>query len=219
MTYIDLIVATRNRAEKLGRMLDSVPAIAGGKPINIKIIFDGDFKTGEIYEHDPRIAQIFFTPSRVGSVAARNVVTPMSEDAVLMAVDDIEFAPGSIDAAVAAFEERFQDGDGVVGFNQANLPNFSWAGVVLMGQKFLRRYSGKKIYYPAYHHFACQEIEWLAESLGKMHREPAAKLSHFHPGMKAGKMDETHREARTFRTQDLLLSRERTRHNQIWGTA
>jgi hypothetical protein len=219
MTYIDLIVATRNRAEKLGRMLDSVPTSAGGKPINIKIVFDGDFKTGEIYEHDPRIAQIFFTPSRVGSVAARNVVTPMSEDAVLMAVDDIEFAPGSIDAAVTAHESHFPDGNGVVGFNQANLPNFSWSGVVLMGQKFLLRYPGKKIYYPGYHHFACQEIEWLAESLGKMHREPAAILTHYHPSMLGLRPDRTHKEARTFRHQDLLLCRERARAGQTWGTA
>lgn len=49
MEHVDLIVATRNRAEKLERMLASVPDEAGGKSIRINIFCDGDAKTAEKY--------------------------------------------------------------------------------------------------------------------------------------------------------------------------
>jgi len=219
MKYVEVIVPTRNRAEKLERMLKSVPETAAGKKINITIICDGDFRTAAKYAADKSISDVVFLPKRIGSVAARNLITPQTKDAVLMATDDIEFYPGSIGAAIRAFEVRFPDDDGVVGFTQVNHKSFSGAGVCLVGQKFLQRYPGKQLYFPGYFHFACQEIERLATSLGKMHIEPEAKLFHFHPSTGDGKRDRTHDEARRHKAKDQQLSKARREAGLTWGAA
>ena len=217
MEYVDLIVPTRNRAEKLDRMLKSVPKVAAEKCIAVMVVFDGDFKTAEKFKNHPRIDEMGFTEKQIGSVATRNRYTPLVNDAVLMATDDIEFYPGSIDVAIRAFAARFPDDDGVVGFTQVNHKSFSGAGVCLVGQKFLQRYPGKQLYFPGYFHFACQEIERLATSLGKMHIEPEAKLFHFHPSTGDGRRDRTHDEARRHKAKDQRLSKARREAGLTWG--
>jgi glycosyltransferase involved in cell wall biosynthesis len=215
--YVDLIVPTRNRAAKLERMLRSVPESACGKSIRITIICDADPVTAARY--GARVHRVILIPNRVGSVAARNQITPDAEDAVLMAPDDVIFEAGAIDAAVLAMEEFFPDGDGVVGFVQTNHKSYSATGVCLVGQKFLQRYPGKQLYFPGYFHFACQEIERLASSLGKIHVEPEARLFHAHPSTGHGKMDRTHIEARIHKAADQMLSKARREAGLTWGAA
>ena len=219
MEYVDLIVPTRGRRVKLAKMLKSVPAESEKKPINIILVCDADIGTAGIYIDDPRIKDVILTSQQFGSVTARNLALKNANDAVLMATDDIEFYPGSIDAAIRAFEERFPDNDGVIGFTQVNHKSFSGAGICLVGQKFLQRYPGKQLYFPGYFHFACQEIERLATSLGKMHIEPEAKLFHFHPSTGAGKRDRTHDEARRHKVKDQRLSKARREAGLMWGAA
>lgn len=215
MQYVDLIVPTRGRHAKLAKMLDSVPREAAGKHINVIVAFDADERLGH-----GRINQVFvIAGKRIGSVAIRNRVTPLALDAVLMATDDVVFWMGAIEAAIRAMEERFPDGDGVVGFNQVNHKSFSGTGVCLVGQKFLRRYPDKKLYYPGYFHFACQEIERLAASLGKFWLEPEARLFHAHPSTGDGEMDRTHREARVHRAKDMAISKQRREAGLTWGAA
>ncbi|MBE3109325.1 MAG: glycosyltransferase family 2 protein [Acidobacteria bacterium] len=215
MQYVDLIVPTRGRHAKLAKMLESVPREAAGKQINVIAAFDAD----ERLAHD-RINQVFvIVGKRIGSVAIRNRVTALALDAVLMATDDVIFEAGAIEAAVLAMEERFPDGDGVVGFVQTNHKSYSPTGVCLVGQNFLRRYPGKQLYFPGYFHFACQEIERLARSLDKLHVEPKAQLFHAHPSTGDGKMDRTHREARVHKAQDQALSKTRREAGLTWGAA
>jgi glycosyltransferase involved in cell wall biosynthesis len=215
--YVDLIVPTRNRAAKLERMLESVPQEAAGKPIRIILACDGDSATYAKFKVNEKIHRAILSEKQIGSVAIRNLATAEAEDAVLMAVDDIVFDPGAIEAAISAFEERFPDDDGVVGFTQTNHKDFSATGVPLVGQAFLQRYPGKRLYYPGYFHFACQEIERLARTLGKLWVEPEARLYHAHPSTGHGPMDKTHAEARVRRTADLTLSQTRKRAGEIWG--
>jgi glycosyltransferase involved in cell wall biosynthesis len=219
MNYVDVIIPTRNRAKKLGATLSTIPREAAGKPVRIVLVFDADEETADLFKKDLRIAKIIVTPKHIGSVASRNLATAKAEDAVLMAVDDIVFRPGAVDAAVRAFEERFPDDDGVVGFFQEGTDHFSPTGVPLVGQAFLRRYPGKRLYWPGYYHFACQEIDRLASSLGKLWLEPKARLFHFHPSTGHGPRDRTHDDARVFSRRDHDLSRKRKAANETWGAS
>lgn len=219
MNAIDLIVPTRRRPEKLAAMLATVPPEAVGRPIRIILVCDADPEAAARYRESVQIAEVVLTPAHVGSVASRNLATAKAEDAVLMAVDDIVFRPGAIEAAVRAFEERFPDDDGVVGFFQENHAHFSPTGVPLVGQTFLRRYPGKHLYWPGYFHFACQEIDRLASSLGKLWLEPAARLYHFHPSTGHGTVDRTHIEARVGFKRDHVLSRKRAAAGITWGAS
>ena len=192
MKNLDIVIATRDRYEKLKRALNSIPKKSF---IKINIIIDKGCN---------------------GAVYCRNLVIPKCEDGVLYATDDMTFEPNAIENALSAFNRKFPDDDGVVGFVQ--IPdNFHPTGVALVGQKFLQRYPDKQLFNPEYFHFACQEIYWLASRLGKFHQEPTAIIRHYHPAFFKEEMDKTHQEARIHREKDHALMRERQAKGLIWG--
>ena len=219
MKHIDLIIPTRHRWGKLQRCLRSMPRVLSQIELNIIIICDGDRETARnlMASNNGQIDQIILVVSHSGAVFCRNLMTQCAEDAVLYATDDIEFKPGAIEAAAESMKEHFPDDDGVIGFNQIGKQPFSKTGVALVGQQFLCRYPEKKLFYPEYFHFSCQEIDRLASKLGKFYFEERAKLYHYHPGWVRNEWDETHSEARRCRGKDLKLSSERRARKLIWG--
>lgn len=219
MKHIDLIIPTRNRWDKLQRCLRSIPKTLPQVELNIIIICDGDRDTASrlLVDANPLISQIIYVRNHSGSVYCRNLATQCAEDAVLYATDDIEFKPEAIESAVEAMRKHYPDDDGIVGFNQIDGHGFSKSGVALVGQKFLQRYPNRKLFYPKYFHFSCQEIERLGNNLGKIHLEEKAKLVHYHPSFNHNEADQTHREARVHRKTDLEISLPRRRSHKIWG--
>ena len=150
MKRLDLIIPTRNRPEKLKRTLGTIPASAGGIPIFTTVVCDGDVQTSKAILEDPRISRVLFIREHSGSVFCRNLITQGAEDALIYGTDDIAFQPGAIEAAVKAMAEHFPDEDGIIGFSQIGCGVFSPAGCALVGQPFLRRYPGRKLFYPGY---------------------------------------------------------------------
>lgn len=219
MKHIDIIIPTRNRYEKLCRCIRSIPKSTDPITHSIIVICDGDHHTIErlIHDNNGLIAKIIYVRDHMGSVFCRNLATQAVEDALIYATDDIEFKKGAIDAAVKAMHEHFPDEDGVIGFNQVNAKSFSRAGVGLVGQKFLGRYPNRKLFYPRYFHFSCQEIERLGNKLGKLHLAEDACIHHYHPAKDAEERDTTHVEARQYRAMDKTLSNQRRVDKIIWG--
>ncbi len=218
MKHIDLIIPTRNRWEKLQRCLKSISFKTLDIILDVIIICDDDYTTAYklISSNENLITQIIYVKKHSGSVYCRNLVTQTVEDALIYATDDIEFKEGAIDAAIKAMHEHFPDEDGVIGFNQVNA-RFSHAGVGLVGQKFLQRYPNRKLFYPEYFHFSCQEIERLGNKIGKLHLAEAACIHHYHPSKNANDRDMTHVEARKYRAMDKILSSQRRAKKLIWG--
>jgi len=219
MKHIDLIIPTRNRWAKLQRCLRSMPQEVPDVKLNIIVVCDGDDVTARrlLDKANGFLGRIIYVREHSGSVYCRNLMTQCAEDAVLYATDDIEFRPGAIEAAVRSMAKHFPDGDGIIGFNQGDEHGFSAAGVGLLGQKFLRRYPQRKLFFPEYFHFSCQEIERLGNRLNRLHLEKEAKLVHYHPSFNHKEMDQTHREARVYRKKDLALSSGRRAAHEIWG--
>lgn len=219
MKYIDLIIPTRNRWEKLKRCLNSIPKNIPNVDLNIIIICDGDLQTTQqiLNLNDGQISKVVYVNKHSGSVYCRNLMTQCAEDAVLYATDDIEFKPGAIEAAIKAMAEHFPDEDGIIGFHQGDNQSYSEAGVALLGQKFLQRYPQRKLFFPAYFHFSCQEIERLGNKLEKLYLEKAAEIIHYHPSFNHHEVDETHREARAKRDADRTISVTRRKSHKIWG--
>jgi hypothetical protein len=220
-TRLDIIIPTHNRFAKLVRMLKSIPQYGY---MELHIICDGDpethrklmklkgyWKGGE--------AKVHLIQHR-GSVYARNLVTRKAEDAILWATDDIIFEKGCIESAWDNLKKCYPDGDGVVGFNQHNAKppgNFCWTGVAIMGQTFLRRYPDKLISWTEYFHFGTREIEYLARKVGRLYKDPLAKIYHFHPDFLAAELDETHYTARAKIDEDMQLKKYRRDEGLIWG--
>ena len=83
MKYVDLVIPTRNRAEKLERAIASIPAAADGIPILITVVCDGDPKAFRRYDSDPRVNRAILLADRVGALpgaatGGRKLHTPSS---------------------------------------------------------------------------------------------------------------------------------------------
>jgi len=221
---ITVIIATRGRLEKLRRTLVSIPLQANGAAVHVAVACDADEATfHELGKQGLRRAgevdELVLIPEQRGAVYCRNRLAENVRDAVLWATDDIVFKPRSIEAAAESLSRRFTEEDGVVGFNQVNHKHFNPTGVGIMGQAFLLRYPEKHLFFPGYFHFACQEIHWLATRLGKFHFEPMARLVHHHPSEREFReeMDQTHADARIFKSRDMALLAQRTEAGEAWG--
>lgn len=219
MKNIDVIIPTRNRYEKLCRCLESIPQSALKVEIGVIVVCDGDSETANklMGHNDGLITRVSVVRKHRGSVYCRNLITQATEDALIYATDDIEFKEGAIEAAIKAMHKYFPDEDGVIGFNQVNARSFSIAGVGLVGQKFLCRYPNRKLFYPRYFHFSCQEIERLGNKLNRIRLEESAELLHYHPAKNLSERDVTHIEARRDRMKDKLISSQRRADKIIWG--
>lgn len=217
MNKIDVIIATRNRYNKLMGVIGSIPGQEDGVPIHINVACDGDIDTyNKIRDHE-RIKNLIYTSEQMGAVYCRNELSKDCECHVLYATDDIIFKPGAIRFALRKLYECFPDDDGVVGFRQEGNKKFSKSGVGLIGSKFMKRFPDKKIFYPKYFHFAAQEILALAEKYNKFAFCESAVVIHLNPFIKNEYMDKTHIDARIHKDRDHRMSIARQKAGEIWG--
>lgn len=224
MNRIEVIIPTRNRLEKLNRCLATIPKKAGDVDIRVIVVCDGDARTAISLIKDERVDQVIYVRDHVGSVYARNIATQAVEGHVICAVDDMEFMPGAIEEAYRVLMEKYPDSDGVVGFFRADrdyskIPKASsgmYAGVALVGQKFLRRYPNRKLFCPEYFLFAAQEVTNLGTKLGKICVADNAKMFH-HAPRKGGGMDQTHIDGRQHRLIDRATKLKRSKSGILWG--
>ena len=224
MNHVDVIIPTRNRLNKLKRCLASIPRRDGNVDIRVTVVCDGDPETAKALTGDTRVDQVILIRKHAGSVYARNIATQATEGHVICAVDDMEFMPGAIAEAHRVLMERFPDSDGVVGFFRADrdfskikkVSSGMYAGVALVGQKFLRRYPNRKLFCPDYFLFAAQEVANLGNKLGRICMAPEAKIFH-HAPRKGGGMDQTHLDGRVYRIKDKERRLERGKKGLLWG--
>ena len=226
MNHITIVIPTRNRLDKLENTLATIPRVPW---ITTAVCCDDDLRTYEAMSREhPEVVPWLFSPHR-GSVYCRNEVIRQTADGVLYAVDDIEFQPGSIEAALFRFNERFPDDDGVVGFSQIEAgQNWHPTGIALVGSRFIDRYPERRLFFPDYWHFAAQEVHWLAEPLGLFIQPAEALILHNHPmfakrlgsrDLEQCRMDHTHHEARVKAAQDTRLKEKRKAAGLVWGAA
>jgi len=215
----DVVIAipTRNRVEKLLRMLKSIPA----EPwIKVVVVADGCDITYEALSplHSADFGFDFTllkTPRQRGSAFCRNRVATVCEGDYLFATDDIIFKENALNRARALLYQKFPDTDGVIGFSQAGNV-FHPTGVALVGYRFLQRYPAQKLFFPEYFHFCCQEVHELAIKYDKFYLDPQIGVFHFHPQHHGG-MDQTHVDGRIHKGRDFEIRASRKAKGLIWG--
>lgn len=235
--HIDIIIPTRHRPEKLGVCLDSIPREIPGesgkissrsryifRPIDVRVVVicDADPATAAVLVYHDRVDQLILVREHSGSVFCRNLATQTAEDMVLYAVDDMEFLPGSIKAAARALKRIYGTGDGVIGLHMENRTprkggSGNYAGVALVGQKFLQRYPNRQLFFPGYRLFAAQEVTNLAVRLNRLYMEQEAKFLHHSPSKTGEQGDQTHAEGRVWKARDRDLRRKRSATGVLWG--
>lgn len=217
MKHITILIPTRNRIEKLKKTLASIPGL---DYIDTVVVCDYDEITYEFirsnYSHI-RVVKPLNQSRNYGSVFCKNLYASRVLDGLLYATDDIIFQENAIQNAFKCFNKCFPYDDGVVGFVQTgNI--FHPTGVGLVGQRFLRRYPNKQLFFPGYFHFACQEIHDLCLKLGgKFIQDCGAVVFHKHPCNFREEMDQTHKDARIKKREDHVLIKDRKAKGLIWG--
>ncbi len=213
MNHITIVIPTRNRWERLRAALGSCLEEPN---VDIVVVCDDDAETLErlktINAHN---LAAFNVTVHSGATFCRNKAMHTVSDGLLYATDDITFEPGAIKAAMDTFNDYFADDDGVIGFTQ-DQPHHP-TGVALMGRVFRGRYPDGKPFFPAYWHFAAQEVYWLASALKKFAIEPKAAVKHLSPNQFKDLMDQTHIDARLRKGNDMRLKAERKSAGLIYG--
>lgn len=217
MKHIDIVIPTRGRRARLEKMLASIPAEAEGVEIQALVIFDGASEVQDFEAIKARGIPAILSEKHQGAVACRNQALAGTKDAILYAVDDIIFQPGSIAAGIRTFRAHFPDDDGAVGFVQIGHVSFHPSGIALVGAAFMNRYPNRELFFPDYFHFASQEVYELARKLGKWAADPQARVLHYHPDRFPTMRDLTHVEARLHKQRDMDLAKTRKTRGLIWG--
>jgi len=215
---IILLCPTRNRHEKLIRMMESVHT---KHDLSFVIVEDGSETTSKLLNGKRAKTLVLTTGDHVGSVQARNMgirhcLAFEEFDIMIIATDDIVFDENAIDRAIASLEHMFPNRVGMVGFRIRVNNNTSNSGVVAVWRELLEVFPEGQVYYPQYRHFAAQELKTVMRRLGIMHEDADALITHYHPRRYKEERDKTHFEAREHKHSDLALWKQRKNLECLW---
>ena len=196
---IDIGIPTFNRREKLGVCIDSLKrAYIPGVNVWVLTSLESErIEYKERYRDTPWVVVEMTDYSKV-STCWNEFVAASTADALLFLCDDTSLDDECLANAVDCMEDKFPDGDGVIGLNVTNYPP-SWPeaitqyGFRLVGRKFHARYPVGQAYCPEYYRFYVDtEMGEYSKETGRFAFCPGAKLQHFHPNAPGGTLDDTH---------------------------
>lgn len=172
----DIYITTFGREKKLQRCVNSILA--------------NDFKDWRlVINYDIKHEFVF----KVWSRELRTMQHPWT----LCICDDVELYPDCLSILARKCEELFPDTDGLIGFNQANIPpdkeGYSKSAQAIVGRKFVERFGDHPVYCPDYRSFGADaELGHFARLIDKFYWCEEAKLTHYHPAHCPEEIDETH---------------------------
>jgi len=214
MKHIEVIIPTRNRLDKVLRTLRSIPE---EDFVSVKVICDGDFETWKYLTSNYKMKnlRVILVTKHSGTVYCRNMETAKAFDGVICAMDNIEFTKNALSIAMGVFNRCFSNDDGVFGFRFDGIG--SCTALALVGQKFLQRYPAKQLFYPKYYHLACQEISSLCHKLEGLYNKRFMILDNKKLATHHRYIDQTYKDGREFRAEDLDLKKKREAAGIVWG--
>jgi len=119
-------------------------------------------------------------------------------------------------------ECNFNDYDGVVGLNQANLksPTNCKAAFGVIGKKFTERFPSKQVFCNEFSRlFLDEELYYFAKSINKFIYCEHLKINHFHPAFYPTMKDSTHDSVRRYTHEDRRRFNIRQARNKVWGNS
>lgn len=159
---ISILIPTKGRPESLKRCIKSidVPAKVIVVASHLSDIFGVEVKD-------------FIVDSSLNPVQAQLEAYKKAEGHILIACDDIEFMPGAIQKALDML------GDGIVGFNQINIPGGSQYAFMLISEAYHKEFGYFHKHYK--HFFADTEYGEQAKERGRFKFGAECHVKHYHP--------------------------------------
>ena len=230
---LDIVIPTLGRPEKLARAVRSIDKAVqymtetGANDVAVRTVI----------VHDTARKQVFgvWNDYCATTFADSNTYSP---SAMAYVCDDIEFEIQAIKVAVDTFRQKFPDTDGVLGFNQRNIPKdtegFSQSAMGMIGSAFMDRYrfaigrdannrsqyAPPRPFCPDYIAFCADaELGLFARFVNRFIFAKEAALHHYHPAHCPNEMDETHKINRNaaVKANDKPTWRKRQELGLLWG--
>ncbi len=228
MKRIDIAIPTLDRKAKMTVCVDSL--LAGDyQNISVYILCTVQAELigyKEQYKSDDRVKVEMTDYSKVSTCWNNFVAQSLKgkSEYLLFLCDDTFLNKDCLTNAVKVMEEKFPDGDGVIGLYVDNYPP-SWPeaitqyGFRLVGRKFHERYPCDMAYCPEYYRFYVDtEMGEYSKYLGRFAFAKDARMQHFHPNAPGGTLDKTHEANRGEKQQwDNEIWKARQARDLLWG--
>ena len=207
--HVDVIIPTIGRPAALEKNVKSLLNNTH-KDLTIFVVIDNDPKLLPLVTQWP-VAIIYNSTRRDWPYSINRGLQYAQGDAVLYAVDDLEFPPTMIDELVKAMDVHFPDGDGLIGMKQK--PTAVQGAIGLMGRKFINHFPRRHTFCPDFIHFSCDfEIGRYARVNNKFFYVESSTLLHHH------KRDKTNALVQKTKLRDRGIMSQRRTKGLIWGT-
>ncbi len=207
---IAIPIVSFDRLHLLGEEIESIK-LGIYQDVSIIVVVDGNADLYEaIQKKFPSLNGIILNEKRKGWVYSTNrVFIAFESDYYIYGSDDLIFPPDCIENAMATMREKFPDGYGVVTLGRRHKAIFG-----LIGNKWVEHFPARQVFCPYYTHYGADpEHSAFAHKIGKFAFPPDRESQVKHHRLNDG----TRRFARTSRSKDLTLHKDRQARNRLWG--
>ena len=208
------IITPSCSTERLDLLIGTIRSVLANKykRTHLVVVADGN---EEIYKaikkkFDMLQVTVILNPKRMDWIYSMNhILASIKSDYYIYAADDLIFPPDCIKHAMATMQKRFPDGFGVVDLGRKERGTFG-----LFGNKLANHFPGRKVFCPEYVHYSGDsELCQAAKKMNKYVYLPEREKQVHHFRM----YDETRILARSTRTRDHLIRKEREAKGYLWG--
>ena len=176
---ISVLLPTMNRVERCLATLRSLQATVDEAEVCLVVDCDPTILKRAVDEIDLAFVTNWRPEPRTNVAAWNTALQMASHDLVVFAADDLEFRPGWLEAARHEMA-RFDDGWGMVGFNDGHLGT-ELSTHYLLHRRFICQVLGGRVAWPCYpHSFNDLETNDRAKRAGRYRWAEHAHVYHHH---------------------------------------
>ena len=218
---LNVCIPTLNRNEKLTNCIESIQKAKKDLSVTVSICFSDleELKYFNILYKDIPWIHCLSTLYEKASTFWNRQLYFLEEDALLYLNDDVLLFEDSLENIFSAYQTAFPNYDGVLGINQANIPDNQSIKCAfgVIGTRFANLFPQRKVFCPVYYRFFLDEELYLyVKKTNKFAFSLDAKILHLHPSF-GGEKDSTHTAVRTYWRQDFKNFTKRRDNNLLWG--
>jgi GT2 family glycosyltransferase len=177
---ISILLATTGRADMAERCVRSILDTTDPDEVEIVAAVDADGLTASRL-HELGCVVDWSKEYRGCSRAWNDALRLAQGDPLVLAADDLVFEPGWLDAAYKRLHTAFEDGWGMVGFNDGHTNNQDWSTHYLASRRLIVEAFGGVIAWEHYtHSFNDVEASERAKAAGRYAWAEDAHVHHVH---------------------------------------
>jgi len=221
---LEIVIPSLNRIQKLSNCVDSIISTKNNFDIALYLYFSNRDELDFFKEKYKDLDWIYckMTDYYKCTEFWNKHIKNSKANIIAYLNDDILLHKDTIQKIFTIYPQQFPDFDGVIGINQANIPQDKIVKTAfgLIGTKYSDLFPDRQVFCPDYYRFfGDYEMYLYSNSIGKFYFSDDIKIKHLHPQFSNDKngRDETHRLVRKWRGKDSYLFQKRQNLKWLWG--